>query len=81
MSSEEMRTELEIFVNEGLREGWRGWPRHNGRGLHRTTGTDGTNRRDPKREELRLGTQTYGTVPGSGCSDRSYESYPSYTSN
>ncbi len=26
MSSEEMRTELEIFVNEGLREGWRGWP-------------------------------------------------------
>jgi hypothetical protein len=26
MSSEEMRTELEIFVNEGLREGLRGWP-------------------------------------------------------
>ena len=26
MSSDEMRTELEIFVNEGLREGWRGWP-------------------------------------------------------
>lgn len=26
MSTEEMRTELEIFVNEGLREGWRGWP-------------------------------------------------------
>ena len=26
MSSEEMRTELEIFVNEGLRAGWRGWP-------------------------------------------------------
>ena len=26
MSSEEMRTELEIFVNEGLREGWGGWP-------------------------------------------------------
>ena len=31
MSSEEMRTELEIFVNQGLREGWRGWPRHDGR--------------------------------------------------
>jgi hypothetical protein len=31
MSSEEMRTELEIFVNEGLREGWRGWPRCEGR--------------------------------------------------
>jgi len=30
MSSEEMRIELEIFVNEGLREGWRGWPRHDG---------------------------------------------------
>jgi hypothetical protein len=26
MSSEQMRTELEIFVNIGLREGWRGWP-------------------------------------------------------
>ena len=26
MSSEEMRAELEIFVNEGLREGRRGWP-------------------------------------------------------
>jgi hypothetical protein len=32
MSSEEMRMELEIFVNEGLREGWRGWPRHESRG-------------------------------------------------
>ncbi len=30
MSSEEMRTELEIFVNEGLREGWRGWPLKSG---------------------------------------------------
>ena len=26
MSSEEMRNELETFVNAGLREGWRGWP-------------------------------------------------------
>jgi len=26
MDPEEMRAELEIFVNEGLREGWRGWP-------------------------------------------------------
>jgi hypothetical protein len=26
MSSEEMRVELEAFVNAGLREGWRGWP-------------------------------------------------------
>jgi len=26
MSSEEMRNELEAFVNAGLREGWRGWP-------------------------------------------------------
>jgi hypothetical protein len=34
MSSEEMRVELEAFVNTGLREGWCGWPlkkqsRHN----------------------------------------------------
>ena len=26
MSSEEMRNELEAFVNTGLREGWHGWP-------------------------------------------------------
>ena len=26
MSSEEMRVELEAFVNIGLREGWCGWP-------------------------------------------------------
>jgi hypothetical protein len=26
MSSEEMRIELERFVNTGLREGWTGWP-------------------------------------------------------
>jgi hypothetical protein len=26
MSSEEMRVELESFVNTGLREGWCGWP-------------------------------------------------------
>ena len=32
MSSEEMRTELEIFVNQGLQQGWRGWPRHDNRG-------------------------------------------------
>ncbi len=30
MSSEEMRIELERFVNTGLREGWTGWPRHDG---------------------------------------------------
>ncbi len=29
MNSEQMRTELEIFVNKGLREGWRGWPLKN----------------------------------------------------
>jgi len=68
MSSEEMRIELEIFVNQGLREGWRGWPRHDSRGFHGNTGTDRTNR-------------TYGTVQDSGCSDRSYKSYPSYMSN
>jgi hypothetical protein len=27
MSAEEMRIELETFVNAGLEEGWRGWPR------------------------------------------------------
>jgi hypothetical protein len=27
MSSEEMRIELERFVNAGLQEGWHGWPR------------------------------------------------------
>jgi len=26
MSSEEMRVELESFVNQGLQEGWVGWP-------------------------------------------------------
>jgi hypothetical protein len=26
MSSDEMRMELEQFVNKGLREGWTGWP-------------------------------------------------------
>jgi len=26
MSAEEMRTELESFVNQGLAEGWCGWP-------------------------------------------------------
>jgi hypothetical protein len=41
MSSEEMRTELETFVNKGLQEGWRGWPRHDGREF---PGTDKTGR-------------------------------------
>ena len=68
MSSEEMRTELEIFVNEGLREGWRGWPRHDSRGFHRTAQTGGT-------------TRTCGTARGSGRSDRSCGSYPSCMSN
>jgi len=26
MCSEQMRAELESFVNKGLKEGWRGWP-------------------------------------------------------
>jgi hypothetical protein len=26
MSAEDMRAELEMFVNKGLREGWNGWP-------------------------------------------------------
>jgi hypothetical protein len=26
MSSEEMREELESFVNQGIEEGWGGWP-------------------------------------------------------
>ena len=26
MSAEEMRSDLEIFVNRGLSEGWGGWP-------------------------------------------------------
>ena len=68
MSSEEMRTELEIFVNQGLQEGWRGWPRHDSRGIQRTARTEGTKR-------------THGTVQGSGRFDRSYKSYPSYMSN
>jgi len=64
MSSEEMRTELEIFVNEGLREGWRGWPRHDGRSFRRTDRSEGGNR-------------THGTDLVLGFSDRSYESYRS----
>ncbi len=32
MSAEEMRTELEAFVNKGLREGWCGWPLKQGLG-------------------------------------------------
>jgi len=65
MSSEEMRSELEVFVNQGLREGWRGWPRHNSRGSCGTTRTH----------------RTHETVRRSSCSDRSYKSYPSYMSN
>ena len=68
MSSEEMRTELEIFVNRGLREGWCGWPRHDSRGFHGTTRTGGMKRAG-------------GTAQGSGRSDRSYKCYPSYMSN
>ena len=68
MSSEEMRTELEIFVNQGLREGWRGWPRHDSRDFHGNAGTDRTNR-------------SYGTVRHSNYSDKSYKSYPSYMAN
>jgi hypothetical protein len=68
MSSEEMRIELEIFVNQGLQEGWHGWPRHDDRGFHRTAGTEGTDR-------------TYGTVRRSRGSDKSHKSYPSYMSN
>ena len=26
MSSEELRLDLESFINKGLKEGWRGWP-------------------------------------------------------
>ena len=33
MSSEEMRVDLESFVNKGIEEGWKGWPL---RGLSRT---------------------------------------------
>ena len=65
MSSEEMRTELEVFVNQGLREGWRGWPRHDSRGLY---GTARTNR-------------TYGAARRASGSEKSYKSYPSYMSN
>jgi hypothetical protein len=64
MSSEEMRTELEIFVNKGLQEGWRGWPRHDERGLPRTDRTDRMNR-------------TCGTGRDLGFSDSSYGSYRS----
>ena len=26
MRSEKMRSELEVFINRGLKEGWSGWP-------------------------------------------------------
>jgi hypothetical protein len=68
MSSEEMRAELEIFVNEGLQQGWRGWPRHDGPGLRRTGRTKGTNR-------------THGTDQGFRFSERLHRSYGSYQSN
>jgi hypothetical protein len=68
MSSEEMRTELEVFVNQGLREGWRGWPRHDSRSSCRDVKTEGINR-------------THRTVRRSALSDRSYKSYASYVSN
>ncbi len=68
MSSEEMRTELEIFVNQGLREGWRGWPRHDGLGFRGDAGTGRAN-------------GTYGMGRHSGSSDKSHKSYPSYMSN
>ena len=29
MSAEEMKNELEVFVNRGLSEGWGGWPTKN----------------------------------------------------
>ena len=35
MSSEEMRIELEAFVNAGLQEGWCGWPLKDGSGRSR----------------------------------------------
>ena len=38
MNSERMRTELESFVNAGLRQGWRGWPRKSTVCLERTGG-------------------------------------------
>lgn len=68
MSSEEMRTELEIFVNQGLQEGWRGWPRHDSRASHRTIGIDRTNR-------------TCEMAQRSGVPDRSYKFYPAYMAN
>lgn len=38
MSSEEMRFELEAFVNTGLREGWSGWPLKRESRMGRTSG-------------------------------------------
>ena len=64
LSSEEMRTELEIFVNQGLQEGWRGWPRHDERGFRRTDRTNGTDR-------------VRGTDRDLGLSDGSYGAYTS----
>ncbi|MCU0914739.1 MAG: hypothetical protein MUC88_09270 [Planctomycetes bacterium] len=68
MSSEEMRVELELFVNQGLQQGWRGWPRHESRG---TRGTDRINRTN----------RAFGTSPDLRFFDRSYVSYGSYPSN
>ena len=38
MSSEEMRNELEAFVNTGLRKGWHGWPLKEESRMSRTLG-------------------------------------------
>ena len=64
MSSEEMRTELEVFVNQGLQEGWRGWPRHDEWGFRRADKTNGTDR-------------TRGPSGDLGLSDGSYRAYMS----
>jgi len=65
MNPEEMRAELEIFVNQGLQEGWRGWPRHDDRSIvARTDRIDRTNR-------------IFGTGREFGLSPRSYGAYRS----
>ncbi len=38
MSSEEMRVELEAFVNTGLQEGWGGWPLKEETRMNQTSG-------------------------------------------
>jgi len=68
MNSEQMRVELERFVNQGLQEGWCGWPRHENGSFHRTDGAGGTNR-------------TCRVAQRSDCPDGSHMSYWSCTSN